>query len=260
MKVRHRIPFRVIAAFAIAALEVAGVLGIMVLLCRHVPYFYLAALLTEIGCVIRIIASDDNPDYKVPWLLIVLVVPIAGFMLYFMFYSRSMKKKYIRRLQSLREDTFARDGGAAMAQLRQEQPLVYGQARMLCAMAETHLYTDTRQTYYPLGDCMLSCTTRTVRMTTPYLIIDNDLCQSIENAAQRGVDVRIFSAPGQDFPPARGMKQVVCHRKGVCCYADWSTALYHPGYLSDPGGVRRDPDAHRGHRLPDGAGVRHRGL
>jgi cardiolipin synthase len=29
-------------------------------------------------------------------------------------------------------------------------------------------------------------------MTSPYLIIDNDLCQSIENAALRGVDVRII--------------------------------------------------------------------
>ena len=48
------------------------------------PYFYIAALLTELFCVIKIIASDDNPDYKVPWLLCVLVVPIAGFMLYFL--------------------------------------------------------------------------------------------------------------------------------------------------------------------------------
>lgn len=39
---------------------------------------------------------------------------------------------------------------------------------------------------------MLSSATRYMYMTTPYLIIDNDLCQSIENAALRGVDVRII--------------------------------------------------------------------
>lgn len=27
--------------------------------------------------MIRIVSSDDNPDYKVPWLLFVLIVPIA---------------------------------------------------------------------------------------------------------------------------------------------------------------------------------------
>ena len=92
------IPFRYIAAIAIAILETLMILGIVVALCYYVPYFYLAVWITEIACVIRIIASEDNPDYKIPWLLLVLIVPIAGFMLYFLFYSRTLKKKYVRRL------------------------------------------------------------------------------------------------------------------------------------------------------------------
>ena len=39
---------------------------------------------------------------------------------------------------------------------------------------------------------MLASATRYMYMTTPYLIIDNDLCTSIESAALRGVDVRII--------------------------------------------------------------------
>lgn len=38
---------------------------------------------------------------------------------------------------------------------------------------------------------MVNAATRYVYIATPYLIIDNDLCQCIENAALRGVDVRI---------------------------------------------------------------------
>ena len=37
--------------------------------------------------------------------------------------------------------------------------------------------------------------TKYAYMTSPYLIIDNDLCLSIENAALRGVDVKII-VPG----------------------------------------------------------------
>ena len=44
---------------------------------------------------------------------------------------------------------------------------------------------------------ILASATRYVYMTSPYLIIDSSLCQSIENAALRGVDVplvvRIFA-------------------------------------------------------------------
>ncbi|MFQ9798628.1 MAG: phospholipase D-like domain-containing protein [Clostridia bacterium] len=39
---------------------------------------------------------------------------------------------------------------------------------------------------------MLNGATRYVYMTTPYLIIDNDLCLSIENAALRGVEAQNY--------------------------------------------------------------------
>ncbi|MBQ8248698.1 MAG: cardiolipin synthase, partial [Clostridia bacterium] len=39
---------------------------------------------------------------------------------------------------------------------------------------------------------MLYGATKSVYMTSPYLIIDNDLCQDIENTALRGVDVKII--------------------------------------------------------------------
>ena len=61
------IPVRYMLAIAITLFEVAAIIGILVVLCWYVPYFYIAAWLTEIACVISIIASDDNPDYKVPW-------------------------------------------------------------------------------------------------------------------------------------------------------------------------------------------------
>ena len=92
------IPLRYIRAFSLSAFMVASIIAIVIALCYYVPYFYVAAWLTEIGCVLKIISSDDNPDYKVPWLLFVLILPIVGFMLYFMFYSRKIKNKYVKRI------------------------------------------------------------------------------------------------------------------------------------------------------------------
>ena len=95
------VPFRYIFAALVTLFEILAIIGVVVALCYYVPYFYLAALCTQIMCIISIVASDDNPDYKVPWLLIVMLLPIAGFMLYFLFYSRSIHliwvyiKKYV---------------------------------------------------------------------------------------------------------------------------------------------------------------------
>ena len=139
------IPFRYILAVLITLFEVLAVIGIVTALCYYVPYFYLAAWATEIFCVIRIIASDDNPDYKVPWLLFVLIIPVAGFMLYFMFYSRTLQNRFIKRLDTLKSQGYQYDDSAQIAKLQDENPITASQAKMLCSIGETHLFTDTMQ-------------------------------------------------------------------------------------------------------------------
>ncbi len=89
----HYIPFRYIIAGFITLFEILAIIGMVVACCYYIPYFYIAAWITEIFCVIKIIASDDNPDYKVPWLLFVLILPIAGFMLYFLFLLTKTRKE-----------------------------------------------------------------------------------------------------------------------------------------------------------------------
>ncbi len=67
------IPIRFILAIRLAVLETITIIAIVAALSYYVPYFYLAVLATEISCVVLIISSDDNPDYKIPWLLAVLI-------------------------------------------------------------------------------------------------------------------------------------------------------------------------------------------
>lgn len=65
-------------------------------------------------------------------------------------------------------------------------------------------------------------------MTTPYLIIDNDLCSSIENAALRGVDVRIMVPHIPDKKLIFGMTKSYYSRlmeAGVKIYE------YEPGFI-----------------------------
>ena len=196
------IPVRYILAIAITVLEVAAIIGIVFALCRWVPYFYLAAWATEIACVVRIIASDDNPDYKVPWLLLVLIVPVAGFMLYFLFYSRKLQKKYIRRLKALKDAPFTTDDREAMERLTAEDPTAASQARLLCRIAETHLYTGTKQTYFPLGEVMHAAMLEDLRRAQhfiymEYFIIEegrfwNSILDILKEKAAHGVKVRVL--------------------------------------------------------------------
>lgn len=195
------IPFRYILAILITIFEVVAIVGIVIALCYYVPYFYILAWLTEIACVIRIISSDDNPDYKVPWLLFVLILPVAGFMLYLIFYSRVLKKKYVNRIKDLKNSSYQKDDRDLLETMHGENPSAASQARMLCNISEAHLFTDTRQTYFSLGEEMhpqfladLEKAEKFIYME--YFIIEegkfwNSILEVLKAKAAHGVDVRV---------------------------------------------------------------------
>ena len=75
---------------------------------------------------------------------------------------------------------------------------------------------------------MLSSATRYAWITSPYLIIDNDLCTTFENTALRGVDVRIIVPHIPDKKLVFGMTRSFYHRlmaAGVKIYE------YEPGFI-----------------------------
>lgn len=139
------IPFRYCLAILLVVLETLAILAIVIALCYYVPYFYLLVWVTEIACVIRIISSNDNPDYKIPWLLFVLILPITGFMLYFLFYSRMFKKKYICRLNNIKDHSYKQDDSDTFYRLREENIVAYNQAQLICNISESHLFVNTKQ-------------------------------------------------------------------------------------------------------------------
>ena len=195
------IPVRFILAIVLALLATLAVMAIVVLLSIYVPYFYLLMWATEIACVIRIASSDDNPDYKVPWLLVVLVIPVAGLMLYLMFHSRKLKKKYIRRMHRLKRMAHTRDDAEDLAALRAADERAGNQVAMLCRIAETHLYRHTAQTWFPLGEDMFARMLEDLRRAERFIFMEyfiieegrfwNSLLEVLQEKAAHGVEVKV---------------------------------------------------------------------
>lgn len=195
------IPVRYIIAASITILEVLTIVAIVVALCYYVPYFYLAAFATEVFCVVKIIASNDNPEYKIPWLLFVLILPILGFMLYFIFYSRSFNKKYVRRLEKLYGEKYRSNDGENFSLLQEDNVTAYNQAKLLCSLSNSHLFTNTSQQYFPIGEQMWQSMLIDLKnaknfIYMEYFIIEegvfwDSILEVLKEKAKSGLDVRV---------------------------------------------------------------------
>ncbi|MBR3803869.1 MAG: cardiolipin synthase [Clostridia bacterium] len=147
------IPLRFTFAMLLIIAEILAIIGIVVVMCYFVPYFYLLALLTQVSCVIKIIASDDNPDYKVPWLFIVMLIPIAGFMPYFMFSERKLSSRYRKRLKDLYSATHGYNDDFSFSKLKEQDLTAYNQFSMVKKISGACLFDNPSLKYY--GDIEL---------------------------------------------------------------------------------------------------------
>ena len=195
------IPGRYILAVMITLLEVIAIIGVVVLLCIKIPYFYVAAYLTEFFCVIKIISSNDNPEYKIPWLLFVLILPVVGFMLYFIFYSRTFKKKFVKRLEKLYKAKYPENSEENFLKLKAENLEAYNQAKLLCSLSYSNIFTNTKQKYFSLGEEMFESMLVDLKnahkfIYLEYFIIEegefwNSVLEILKEKASSGVDVRV---------------------------------------------------------------------
>lgn len=199
---RIHIPLRYIVALLIAVLEICGIIGIVVLLCYASPYFYSLCVLVGVFCAVGIAASDNNPDYKIPWLILVITVPVIGFMLYFMFYSRKLKPRFIKRMDAVRSYGYEYDDKAMLEELADEDVVAASQARMLTSISHSHLFKGADERYFPSGREMLESLISDLEDAERFIFIESFIIDEgifwdsvldvLIRKVRAGVDVRVM--------------------------------------------------------------------
>lgn len=195
------IPFRYIISIFLVLLETLAVIAVMTVLTIYIPFFYIAVVVTQLAVAVAIINSGDNPDYKLPWLFFVMLIPIVGFMLYFMFYSRKLNKKQVKRIERYIRQQADKNDERELTQVRRENPLVYSQAVILNKLSDSHIYADTDIRYYPLGEELFVAMVEDLKKAEKFIFMEyfimenglfwNTILETLKEKAASGVEVRV---------------------------------------------------------------------
>lgn len=195
------IPARYIVSIVVAVLETLAVLAAVGILMYFLPYFYVAVIATQIGVAIGIMASEENPDYRLPWLFIDLLLPVAGFMFYFIFAHRRLEKRRIRELEDLGEQLHQKDSGKELALLKAENADACSQARLICNISRSSLYRNTRVKYFPLGERYYESLWADLKAAEKFIFLEYFIIEEgifwdsvlavLKEKAQAGVEVRV---------------------------------------------------------------------
>lgn len=195
------IPTRYIWAILITILEVLAIIGIVVLLAIYVPYFYMALMATEVVLIIAVVVSNNNPDYKLVWLFVIVMIPVGGMMIYLIFYKRKLPKRVVKKLDKIHKAyTYCDDEN--FNQLARQNDLISTQAKSLCTTSNSHLYKNSKFEYFSLGEQMHKSILEELRKAEKFIFLEyfiiedgefwNSILDILKGKAKAGVEVKLI--------------------------------------------------------------------
>ena len=201
--------------FISAVLILAEIALIFYLLFAAYEYSFLAlTIITAINAValITLVNRNANPEYKVSWLVIIMLIPPFGAALYAMFYSRRMSRAEVRRMQKIKEnldthptvsDNIVHEIDESFRSLSERSSLARGKAHAI--MNDdllARLYTNTASKYFESGEEMYAAMLSDISQAKRYIFLEyfiieigemwNNILALLEKKVNEGVEVRLI--------------------------------------------------------------------
>ena len=171
---------------------------------RYLPYIYGIVILLCALMVLYLLNSGGDPTWKMTWLILTLVAPVFGILLYWYTKSELGHVALAKRLEhiSSRLSPTLPQNEAPLEKLEQ---LSTGAARLadyLYRVGEHPVYENTTVTYFPSGEAMHSALICELKQAKSFIFMEyfcigeglfwGSILDVLIKKAQEGVEVRIL--------------------------------------------------------------------
>lgn len=206
---------------------------------QYFPYLYACLVLISAMVVLHILNTEDNPAYKIAWIIPIMLAPVFGGLFYVLFAKNRFSKK-----QRIRASEILKRYDAAMQlvqddadMLGAENPEALVHARYLSYAARSPVCADTKSTYLPTGEAYFSRLMEELKKAEKFIYIEmfiitpgkmwGDILEVLEEKAKEGVDVRVlYDDFGSIFTLPSNYNRIL-EKKGIkaCAFNRFSPVL-----------------------------------
>lgn len=204
------------------------IFAVMVLGDRYPIVTALIEVLTVLA-VLWLVSKDINPSYKLAWTILILAVPVAGAVIYFLFGKSRLGGELQNRIDAASDEAseYLKEKKEDRLALARESESASCQSRYIRDYAGYPVYQNTQTRYFKVGEELYETLIRELRKAEhfifmEYFIIDDGvmwqgILDILEQKARMGLDVRLIY---DDWGCASTMPQefrLQLKRRGIRC-------------------------------------------
>ncbi|MBQ9110686.1 MAG: cardiolipin synthase [Oscillospiraceae bacterium] len=185
-------------------LQIAFLVSAVVLLSEHYLSVYLGLLLLDLVLVVYITNTSENPSYKLPWIMAMLVFPLFSGLAYILIKTdlghRLFKKAYADKVQETRK--YLPQDTHVLQQLRELDEGYHNLSNYLLQSGGYPVYRNCQAQYFSDGMEMFEAMKAEILAAKRYVFLEffiismgsmwDEILLLLQTKAEEGVDVRIL--------------------------------------------------------------------
>lgn len=167
-------------------------------------YFMSASVILKLTLIIHEINRDDEPSFKLTWVIIISIIPIFGALFYLYtragFISKSMQQAY--KSTKTRLEPYFKQSGEILDEIEETDEKA-GFIKYLAKYGGAPAYKNTAVKYYPLGDYMFEDMKRELQKAKDFIFLEffiinsqsrmwKEILAILKQKVKEGVEVRVL--------------------------------------------------------------------
>ena len=190
-------------AGVIVAVELALILTLLLRLSSYSVYFFIFLVALNIISLFAVINDTGNPEYKLTWMGVILLVPFLGVVMWMLFKRHNMTPREVSVIVEVVDELLPSKGEGELDSLKVESPLAHGKALSLLSidnMAE--VYCGTVSTYFETGREMYESMLADIDGAREFIFLEyfiiapgvmwSGILEKLKEKVKSGVEVRVM--------------------------------------------------------------------
>lgn len=152
--------------------------------------------------VLHIIRRDENPAYKIGWILMTCILPVFGWVIYALFGNKHLSRRMRSKIESVEKQHRELLSAPPLARAEEIPPRLLSTSHYIEKFGPYPAHDSTHVHYYALGDDMFPDLLRDLKSAKRYIFLEyfiiaegtmlDRIMEILRRKAAEGVDVRII--------------------------------------------------------------------